>query len=42
MTVSALRERVLFVFFLAAALAMVAVGWKIEQVPETLFNATLV
>jgi hypothetical protein len=36
------RERLLFLFFLAVAAAMVVTGVVAEQVPETLFNATLV
>ena len=36
------RERLLALFFIAAAVAMAAAGVLLEQVPETLFNATLV
>jgi len=36
------RERFLFLFFLAMAAGMVATGVLTEQIPETLFNATLV
>ena len=36
------RERLLALFFIAAALAMAVAGVLLEQVPETLFNATLV
>ena len=36
------KERLLFLIFLAGAVAMVVTGVLVEQVPETLFNATLV
>ena len=36
------RERLLFLVFLAMAAGMVVTGILVEQVPETLFNATLV
>ena len=36
------RERLLFLLFMAGAVVMVVTGVLIEQVPETLFNATLV
>ena len=36
------RERLLALFFAAGAVAMIVTGVLIEQVPETLFNATLV
>ena len=36
------RERLLFALFLALAGAMAATGVLTEQIPETLFNATLV
>ena len=35
-------ERLFFVFFLVLAAGMVVTGVLIQQVPETLFNATLV
>ena len=35
-------ERLLFIFFLVAAAAMLATGVITEQVSESLFNATLV
>lgn len=36
------KERLLFLLFIAGAGAMLAAGVLIEQIPETLFNATLV
>jgi hypothetical protein len=36
------RERILFLLFLAMAAGMVVTGIMGEQIPETLFNATLV
>jgi hypothetical protein len=35
-------ERLLFLLFFVVAGAMLATGVLIEQIPETLFNATLV
>ena len=37
-----LGERLLFALFFAVAVAMLATGVLGEQIPETLFNATLV
>jgi hypothetical protein len=36
------REGLLFLFFVLITLAMVVTGYKTDQIPETLFNATLV
>ena len=35
-------ERLLFLFFLVVAGAMLVTGLLTEQIPESLFNATLV
>lgn len=42
MKARAWKERLLFLFFLAGAGAMVVTGVLTDQIPETLFNATLV
>ena len=36
------KERLLFVIFFVMAAVMVAAGFKLEHIPQTLFNATLV
>jgi hypothetical protein len=36
------KERLLFLLFLAGAVAMVVTGVLLEQVPQTLFNATII
>ncbi len=36
------RENLLFILFLAFSAALVVVGVLKEQMPETLFNATLI
>ena len=40
--VPARRERILFGLFFLIAAAMLVTGVVVEQIPETLFNATLV
>ena len=39
---AAWRERLLFALFFIMAAVMIATGFKLDHIPETLFNATLV